>query len=73
MSLSNLFLIQRQHLSRHEKYPHIVNVETTKSTSVADEVPDESKVSCGSSKLDYEGISRFFLTDDLYLCISADK
>ncbi|KAG5034410.1 hypothetical protein JHK87_009320 [Glycine soja] len=47
-------LPKRQHLSRHEKYPHIVNVETTKSTSVADEVPDESKVSSGSSKLDYE-------------------
>ena len=57
MSLSNLFLIQRQHLSRHEKYPHIVNVETEKSTSVvADEVHDESRVSSGSSKLDFEGI-----------------
>ncbi|KAH1124909.1 hypothetical protein GYH30_014515 [Glycine max] len=48
-------LPKRRHLSRHEKYPHIVNVETEKSTSVvADEVHDESKVSSGSSKLDFE-------------------
>ncbi|KAK7410406.1 hypothetical protein VNO78_01166 [Psophocarpus tetragonolobus] len=47
-------LPKRRHLSRHEKYPHIVNVETAKSTSVADEGPHESKVSSGSSKLDFE-------------------
>ncbi|XP_061369596.1 putative lipase ROG1 isoform X2 [Gastrolobium bilobum] len=43
-----------KHLSRHEKYPHIVNVETATSTSVPEEVTTESKVSSGSGKLDME-------------------
>lgn len=47
-------LPKRRHLSRHEKYPHIVNIETAKSASVAEEVPAESKVSSGSTKVDLE-------------------
>lgn len=48
-------LPKRRHLSRHENYPHIVNVETAKSASVvAEEVPAESKLSSGSSKVDFE-------------------
>ncbi|TKY74517.1 lipase ROG [Spatholobus suberectus] len=47
-------LPKRRHLSRHENYPHIVNVETAKSTCIAEEVPAESKMSSGSSKLDLE-------------------
>nr|KYP70138.1 Putative lipase ROG1 [Cajanus cajan] len=47
-------LPKRRHLARHEKYRHIVNIETAKSNSVAEDVPVESKVSSGSSKLDFE-------------------
>ncbi|KAL2340076.1 hypothetical protein Fmac_008016 [Flemingia macrophylla] len=47
-------LPKRRHLSRDENYRHIVNVETAKPTSVAEEVPAEPKVSDGSSKLDFE-------------------
>ncbi|XP_027904307.1 putative lipase YDR444W [Vigna unguiculata] len=47
-------LPKRRHLSRHEKYPHIVNVETAKSSCVTEDVPAESKLSNGSSKLDSE-------------------
>ncbi|AES73903.2 putative alpha/Beta hydrolase [Medicago truncatula] len=44
-----------RHFKRHEKYLHIVNVETTKPTSVfPEEVPSESKVSSGSGKIDFE-------------------
>ena len=43
-------------LKKNKRVP-LVNVETEKSTSVvADEVHDESRVSSGSSKLDFEGI-----------------
>ncbi|WVZ21695.1 hypothetical protein V8G54_009017 [Vigna mungo] len=59
-------LPKRRHLSRHEKYPHIVNVETAKSSCVAEEVPAECKLSSESSKLDSEGISlSSFSTDEL--------
>ncbi|KAF7830088.1 putative lipase ROG1 [Senna tora] len=44
---------QHQHLSRHEKYPHIVNVEIAKSTLVSEEVLDETSVN-GSDKFDLE-------------------
>ncbi|KAL9313486.1 hypothetical protein ACSQ67_018938 [Phaseolus vulgaris] len=47
-------LPKRRHLSRHEKYPHIVYVETAKSSCVAEEVPAESKLSSASGKLDSE-------------------
>ncbi|KAK7351516.1 hypothetical protein VNO77_11036 [Canavalia gladiata] len=47
-------LPKRRHLSRHEKYPHIVNVETANFTPVNEEAPTESKVSSGSSKIDME-------------------
>ncbi|KAJ1409790.1 hypothetical protein SESBI_22416 [Sesbania bispinosa] len=48
-------LPKRRHLSRHEEYPHIVNIETANYISVPEEVPTESKLSSGSSKLDLEG------------------
>ncbi|XP_058785258.1 putative lipase ROG1 isoform X1 [Vicia villosa] len=47
-------LPKRRHLKRHEKYPHIVIEETAKPTSVSEEVPSKSKVSCGSCKIDFE-------------------
>ncbi|KAK2446302.1 alpha/beta-Hydrolases superfamily protein [Trifolium repens] len=47
-------LPKRRNFKRHEKYPHIVNVETAKPTSVPEEVACESKVSNGSSKVDFE-------------------
>ncbi|XP_004501086.1 putative lipase C4A8.10 isoform X1 [Cicer arietinum] len=50
-------LPKRQHLQRNKNYPHIVNVETAKPTSVssvADQVPSESKVSSGLGKIDLE-------------------
>ncbi|CAL5205270.1 unnamed protein product [Lathyrus oleraceus] len=47
-------LPKRRHLKRHEKYPHIVNEETAKPTSVPEEVPIKSKVSCRSCKIDLE-------------------
>ncbi|XP_027356310.1 putative lipase YDR444W [Abrus precatorius] len=47
-------LPKRRNLSRHEKYPHIVNVETARSISIAEEVPIESEVSNRSSKVDME-------------------
>ncbi|GAU14282.1 hypothetical protein TSUD_308420 [Trifolium subterraneum] len=49
-------LPKRRNFKRHEKYPHIVNVETAKPTSIPEEVPCESKVGSGSSKIDLEGI-----------------
>ncbi|KAK7311745.1 hypothetical protein RJT34_10072 [Clitoria ternatea] len=47
-------LPKRRHLTRHENYPHIVNVESAKSIHAAEEVPTESKVSGESGKLDME-------------------
>ncbi|XP_057434828.1 uncharacterized protein LOC130727651 isoform X2 [Lotus japonicus] len=47
-------LPKRRHLSRHEDYPHIVNVEPAKPISVPVEVPTEPEVNSGSSKIDWE-------------------
>jgi hypothetical protein len=49
-----LFPFQRQHLSRHEKYPHIVNVKTTENASPQHEISEVKAYDCKT--IDMEGL-----------------
>lgn len=49
-----VFPFQRQHLSRHEKYPHIVNVKTTENTIPQHEISEAKAYDCKT--FDMEGL-----------------
>ena len=50
---SSCLICQRKRFSRNDKYPHIVNVETARTTS-PEEVPIKAKVNRGKN-IDMEG------------------
>jgi hypothetical protein len=53
------FHFQRQHLSRHEKYPHIVNVKTTENASPQHEISEVKAYDCKT--IDMEGLPLLLL------------
>lgn len=70
--ISPCFLFQRQHFTRNEKYPHIVNEEVTKISSPQQEVPLKVKGN-GCKSIDMEGLLPICLFDKLFQAILYHK